>query len=93
MIFKDPATEVEPPQGTDDIRVARRLYIKKADIDAYGYTEGCVKCDHDLKYGFGRTTKGHSDICRKRITAELAKTLAGIERVMAASGRAERFLA
>ena len=75
-----------------DIRVCRRLYIKKADVEAFGYTEGCVKCDHDLLYGYGRTTKGHSDQCRRRIMEELAKTPAGMERVQAAAGRAKVFL-
>ena len=91
VIFKEAADEI-PQEAADTLRLIRRLYIKKSDIEAFGYTEGCVKCDHDMKYGFGRTTKGHSDQCRKRITEELAKTPAGMERIMAASGRAERFL-
>ena len=88
VIFRDKLDDAVQPKS-DDIRVARRLYIKKADVEAFGYTEGCVKCDHDLKYGFGRTTKGHSDPCRQRIMEELAKTPAGMARIQAAAGRAK----
>ena len=90
VIFKDPSKGDEIEKGA--IRVCRRLYIKKADVEAFGYTEGCVKCDHDLLYGYGRTTKGHSDQCRRRIMEELAKTPAGMERVQAAAGRAKVLL-
>ena len=55
----------------------RKLYIKGEDIRAFGYTVGCVKCDHDRRYGPGRTTKGHSDACRARIVEELSKTPEG----------------
>ena len=90
VIFRDQNGDLEAPKG--NIRLARRLYIKKADVEAFGYTEGCAKCDNDLKYGYGRTTKGHSDHCRQRIMGELAKTPAGMERIDAAAGRAKEFL-
>ena len=90
VIFRDTSGEADAENG--DLRVCRRLYIKKADLEAFGYTEGCVKCDHDLLYGYGRTTKGHSDQCRQRIMKALATTPAGMERIQAAAGRAKVFL-
>ena len=61
----------------DQLRKAptgRNIYIKGEDIRVYGYPVGCPKCDHERRYGPGRTTNGHSDTCRVRIVAELAKT-------------------
>ena len=92
VVFKDVSSAPEAPKADEPSRKSRRLYIKLSDVEAYGYTEGCPKCDHDLKYGFGRTTKGHSDKCRARITAELAKTPAGRERIAAAIGRLEQYV-
>ena len=90
--FRDQEHVVDVPKGEEPQRLARRLYIKASDIEAFGYTEGCPKCDNDLKYGFGRTSKGHSNACRTRITKELAKTDSGRERIAAASGRLDNFL-
>ena len=47
--------------------ISRKIYIKGEDIRVYGYTVGCAKCDHERRYGPGRTTNGHSDACRARI--------------------------
>ena len=66
VIFQD---RPEQP-GDADVpknRAVRKLYIKGEDIKAFGLTKGCQKCDHELRYGPGRTTKGHSDACRQRI--------------------------
>ena len=92
VLFRDQENVAEVPKGDEPQRLARRLYIKASDVEAFGYTEGCPKCDHDLKYGFGRTTKGHSNACRTRITKELAKTDSGRQRIAAASGRLDNFL-
>ena len=35
------------------------------------------RCDHERRYGLGRTTKGHSAACRARIVVESSKTLKG----------------
>ena len=70
----------------------RKLYIKGEDIRAFGYTVGCVKCDHDRRYGPGRTTKGHSDACRARIVEELSKTPEGQRRLSAADERVNRHI-
>ena len=92
VLFRD-QTDVPPaPSGTEPIREARRLYIKRSDVEAYGYTQGCPKCDHDLQYGFGRTTKGHSDTCRRRISERLMETPAGRARIAAATGRLDGYL-
>ena len=75
--FREPTEGAVQEQVPEQTRETRRLYIKRADVEAYGYTQGCPKCDHDLQFGFGRTTKGHSDSCRKRISVELMKKCSG----------------
>ena len=90
--FREPTDAPEVKKGEVPVREVRRLYIKKADLEAYGYTQGCPTCDHDLQYGYGRTTRGHSDACRSRTTAELSKTAAGRERISAATGRVDQYL-
>ena len=69
------------------------MYLKAEDFRAYGHTVGCPRCDHDGRYGPGRTTKGHSDACRERIIAELQKTPEGRRRVDAAYERQTRTIA
>ena len=60
VVFKD-AVESRPT-GNALIRAARRVYIKAKDIERWGYTSGCPKCEHEMRYGAGRTTVPHSDI-------------------------------
>ena len=79
--------EVRP----DDVRPVRRIYIKQSDLDRYGYTTGCPKCE-DIIRGATKSTVNHSDTCRKRIEAKLAETEEGRTRLGAATERSERFL-
>ena len=80
VLFQD---RPEQPGDADPARksTVRTLYIKSEDIRAFGYIVECPKCDHDRRYGPGRTTKGHSEVCRSRIMAELAKTPEGQRRL------------
>ena len=71
----------------------RKIYIKGEDTRAFGFTIGCPKCDHDRRYGPGRTTKGHSNACRERIMGELMKTPEGLRRINAADERGIRNIA
>ena len=92
VIFQDrPANpdEQDPPRKQH----ARKLYLKAEDFRAYGHTVSCPRCDHERRYGPGRTTKGHSDACRQRIVAELQKTPEGRRRVDAAEERQHRSVA
>ena len=91
---QDPEVVFQAKPAEED-EVARRrgknrgIYIKGEDIRAFGRTVGCTRCDHEARYGPGRTTKGHSDLCRKRIVAELMKTPEGQRRVQDADERVE----
>ena len=52
----------------------RRLYINKADIMKFGLTEGCLGCRCLAE---GKRAQGHSEGCRARLEAEIAKTEEG----------------
>ena len=85
----DPAGENFKPK----VVLARAVWIKKSDIDKYGLTRGCAKCDHERDYGPNRTSKGHSKVCRDRIMVELAKTPEGQARIAAAVSRLDKTVA
>ena len=76
----------------DILRAARRVYIKARDLENHGYTSGCPRCEHEMKYGKGRTTLPHSERCRQRIMEELAKTDEGQRRIAEAGARLDRAL-
>ena len=92
MLQEGPANEgdVDQPKKKP---TSRKIYIKGEDIRAYGNTERCPRCDHECRYGPGRTAKGHSDACRSRIVAELSKTPEGQRRLEVADERINRSFA
>ena len=59
----------------------------------FGYTSGCQRCEHEMKWGPGRTTRPHSERCRARIMEELSKTETGRLRLGLAAERMDRSLA
>ena len=91
VIFTE-KVEGEQLVGEPAARAVRKLYIKQADVIAFGHTRGCARCEHDVRYGYGRTNKGHTDACRTRIMSELAKTEAGKQRIEATVGRMDKYL-
>jgi hypothetical protein len=78
---------------TADIAKVRKIYIRQADFDAFGYTPACKKCQSILGRGKGETSAPHSDICRARLTAEISKTPEGEARIAQINERADRFIA
>ena len=90
IVFKDPARlpGIPPP----DQPVVRRVYLKPSDFanPLIGYTRGCARCDFDRAYGPGRCKTNHSEACRTRVEAELAKTPEGQARIAAAKARFDR---
>ena len=59
----------------------RRLYIGKADLMNHGLTEGCLGCRCLAE---GMRAQGHSEGCRARLEAEIAKTEEGRARLTTA---------
>ena len=64
--------------------VARRMYIRKADIVKFGETPGCVGCRCVMT---GKTLQSHSPACRERIEARLRETDEGLARLQRADDR------
>ena len=89
VVFRD-QVEKREEAAEAPTRNARRVYIKPADIAQFGYTSGCPKCEHEMKYGAGRCTIAHSETCRRRIMEELAKTPEGQARIARAVERIDR---
>ena len=63
VVFKE-KKEAEDLDLKNKIAVARQVYIKASDLLEYGLTRGCPKCEHELSYGAGRTSKPHSQRCK-----------------------------
>ena len=74
VVFKE-KKEVVDDGLQDKVAVSRQVYIKLSDIDEFGLTRGCPRCDHQSSHGPGRTSKPHSQRCRAKTTTELAKTV------------------
>ena len=72
------------------IIIARQLYLKAGDFVKYGLARGCPKFHYEINYGPGRTSKPHSQTCKKRIRSEIAKTLEGKARIAQATERLDR---
>ena len=73
VIFRETKEEGEEEPQRQFV-LARQVYIESADIEKYGLTRGCNKCHHEPNYGPGRTSAGHSKVCRGRIVNEMSKT-------------------
>ena len=79
--------------GTGHVVKARKMYIRQAGLDAFGYTPGCEKCQSISGRSKGETSKPHFDLCRARIMAKLAKTDEGLARVARMNDRVDRYVA
>ena len=67
VIFKDKSEGVHDV-AKDKVVMSRQVYIKASDIDQFGMTRGCPRCDHQLKYGADQTPSQDSATGRARIT-------------------------
>ena len=61
--------------------------MNSEDFKRFGYTSGCPRCEHELKYGKNMATMLHSERCRARIMEEFAKTPDGQRRIQSATER------
>ena len=87
VVFKPRDEVAETAARAEEPLQRRRVYIKQSDIEAFGYTEGCPRCEHGLRYGPNKTQKGHNDACRARIMGELSKTPEGQSRIAKINAR------
>ena len=70
IIFKE---KIDKGEGKFEEKVpviiARQPYIRAADLEQFGMTRGCPKCDHYINYQT-LGSRPHSRACRTRITTE-----------------------
>ena len=76
----------------DAVAKARRVYIRQKDLEDFGYTDGCKRCDHTIAYGPNKTSVPHTEACRRRLMDEMSKTPAGQARLAQMTERENQFL-
>ena len=76
----------------DDLPKARRVYITQKDLDKFGYTVTCPRCQHIRTHGPKSATGPHSEECRAHIVSKLRESEEGRQRLSAAEQRADRSL-
>ena len=64
--------------------VARRMYIRKGDIEKFGETPGCLGC---RRIALGKPLQSHTAVCRDRIEGLLRETEEGQQRLGRADDR------
>ena len=76
VVFAAPDVTVPPLTAqTPAAPNRRKLYIRKEELRQFGWTRGCPRCEAEM---IGAPAKhAHSDVCRERIAAEMAKTPEG----------------
>ncbi len=80
-------------------RAFRAMDLRRADFDpgagGFGYTEGCPKCEHSRRYGWGsgNVNYSHDTACRTRIEEALARTEKGKKRIAEWELRRDQWLA
>ena len=79
-IFRRPADK-SLQQGEEKNPQHRRLYVRQKDIDAFGFSDRCPRCEHEMRYGKGRSAAAHSESCCQRITEMLKTTPEGRRRL------------
>ena len=93
VIFKPDETAKDMQVRPDERTIARKVYIRQEDLQAFGYTRECAKCQHEIQHGPNKSGKPHSAACRARSMEELNKTEAGRMRIQAATERLDRTVA
>ena len=83
-VFAEPADE-DGPGGKEVQEVtggarksARKVYIRRKDLDIHGYTPGCSGCEAVRR---GEQSSGHSKVCRALIERALGETASGENRL------------
>jgi hypothetical protein len=93
VIFKEKKEDEENLTKDNKIALSRAVYIKPEDLTKFGLARGCPKCDRQIAYGPGRTSKPHSTKCRARIMGELATKTEGRTRITTTAERLVRTMA
>ena len=59
---------------------ARKTYVRKVDLERFGYTLGCVGCANLQAHGNTRNM-AHTEVCRARVESKLQDSAEGRQRL------------
>ena len=76
-----PAVEKHAEPTPDIPPLPRRLKITMKTLQEYGYSEGCMQCDHIRRYGETKPGLTHMETCRQRIVEAMINTPEGKARI------------
>ena len=93
VIFEPRPPQHDEPEVEQDRPVIPRAFnIRRTDLEKYGYTKGCRKCDCIRQKIPGEGgSKAHSEECRNRIAEEMMKDERAARRIQAAQERRQFF--
>ena len=97
--LEGPQPDMEPSAARHDQfpdpgpALPRRFKIVKSDLERHGYSKDCAQCDHVVRHGVVKPGLQHTEVCRARIMAEVAKDPRGQARLQATEERVNRALA
>ena len=79
VVFPERTDVVEPlPAPRSEGPIPRRLKLRRTDLEAHGFTEGCAGCDTQIankRSADGRLiTRTHSDECRQQLLEAIRQT-------------------
>ena len=77
-------SDVVPKDGEAAVPVVRRMYIRKADVDEHGITDGCAGCRALM---LEKPPQNHSPACRERIEGLIRHSESGQARLERAGDR------
>lgn len=92
-----PAAEAAEPAERQERQVKqrvetwRRVYIRKQDLEKFGFTDSCPAC-RIIKDRRFRSGCNHSEACRERIVQAMQATEDGRQRLAEAQQREETFV-
>ncbi len=87
------------PRPATKTRAFSAMHLRRGDFDpgagGFGYTEGCPKCNHAMRYGWhaGNVNYNHDATCRARIKEALSRTEKGKARIAEWELRRDQWLA
>ena len=91
--FQDPIVRQEPIPVTERTQTIREMYVRNRDLDQFGFTPGCPRCEHTLQYGPNKASVTHNQTCRERIRECLRASPEGRARLAKWEQHADRQMA
>ena len=88
-----PAVEKHAEPAPDVPPIPRRLKITMKVLQEYGFSEGCMQCDHIRRYNETKPGLQHMESCRKRIVDAMISTPEGKARIDEHEDRVNRAIA